>query len=96
MGGLGLVFLIAQAHENVLRGSNSLGATLAGAVLMHRGESECPSEAQATQYGDQKLVRRYLLRTASPLDRIEHFDLQMKTSESESRPGTLGNRVSRD
>ena len=60
-----LVNLIAQAQSKRTGGRNCLGATLAGAVLMHRGESEGPSEAQPTGNGDQKLVPRFLL--APPL-----------------------------
>ena len=56
-----LVILIAQAQSKRTCGRNCLGATLAGAVFMHRGESEGPSEAQPTDYGNQKRVPRFLL-----------------------------------
>ena len=58
-----LVILIAQAQSKRTCGRNCLGATLAGAVLMHRGESEGPSEAQSTDYGPQKRVPQFLLRS---------------------------------
>ena len=88
-----LVILIAQAQSKRTCGRNCLGATLAGAVLMHRGESESPSEAQPTDYGNLKRVPRFLLATPTAW---WVFKIKIEASESFLTTATLGNRVPRD
>ena len=91
-----LVILIAQAQSKRIWGRNFLDATLAGAVLMHRGESEGPSEAQSTQYGPQKRGASIFISNPTGMMDFQNSKLRPPTRNQAPRPSETRFRVKRN